>query len=142
MAKVVFFEKPGCINNTRQKKLLAEAGHEVDARNLLEEPWTAESLRPYFGSLPVAEWFNRTAPAVKEGEVDPDSVSEAEALALMVKMPLLIRRPLMQVEGECRVGFDMEAVDQWIGLAAQNPEADLETCPRSAAQGSLPHSCD
>lgn len=143
MAKVVFFEKPGCINNTRQKKLLAEAGHEVDARNLLTEPWTAMALRPYFGTLPVAEWFNRTAPAVKEGEVDPDSVTEEEALALMLKMPLLIRRPLMQVSGEYRVGFDMAEVDEWIGLTAEGHGTDLETCPRTMAQGAAAnHKCE
>lgn len=130
MVKVIFFEKPGCINNTRQKKLLRAAGHEVDARNLLEEPWTTESLRPYFGELPVSEWFNRTAPAVKSGEVNPDAVSEQKALDLMIGMPLLIRRPLMQVDNERRIGFDMESVHQWIGLAADAFE-DVETCPQS-----------
>jgi nitrogenase-associated protein len=130
MVKVIFFEKPGCINNTRQKKLLRAAGHEVDARSLLEEPWTAENLRRYFGDLPVSEWFNQTAPAVKSGEVSPDAVSEQQALNLMIDMPLLIRRPLMQVDDEYRTGFDMEAVHQWIGLAA-NAFKDVETCPKT-----------
>ncbi|MBI1424317.1 MAG: hypothetical protein GC149_12685 [Gammaproteobacteria bacterium] len=39
MAEIVFYEKPGCGNNTRQKALLAAAGHHVIARNLLTEPW-------------------------------------------------------------------------------------------------------
>ncbi len=55
MVTVLFYEKPGCINNTKQKVLLKAAGHEVQAHNLLTEPWTAESLRPFFGALPVAE---------------------------------------------------------------------------------------
>lgn len=130
MARVIFFEKPGCINNTRQKKLLHEAGHEVDARDLLKELWTADSLRPYFGDLPVKEWFNRTAPAVKSGEVNPDAVSEQEALGLMIDMPLLIRRPLMQVSGEYRIGFDMGDVNDWIGLNSIENDMDVETCPR------------
>ena len=130
MVKVIFFEKPGCINNTRQKKLLRAAGHEVDARSLLEEPWTAENLRKYFGNLPVSEWFNRTAPAVKSGDISPDTVSEQQALSLMIDMPLLIRRPLMQVDDEYRMGFDMESVHQWIGLAADAFE-DVETCPKT-----------
>jgi len=137
MALVVFYEKPGCINNTRQKQLLRAAGHELDVRNLLEELWTAESLRPYFGALPVAQWFNRTAPAVKSGAVDPDGVTEAEALSLMIAMPLLIRRPLMFAAGERRVGFDVEAVDAWIGLAQADvqldAQLDVETCPRNAS---------
>ena len=40
MASVLFFEKPGCVNNTRQKALLAASGHSVWARNLLAEKWT------------------------------------------------------------------------------------------------------
>lgn len=131
MALVVFYEKPGCINNTRQKQMLIAAGHELDVRNLLEELWTAESLRPYFGTLPVAQWFNRTAPAVKTGDVDPERATEAEALRLMIGMPLLIRRPLMRVNGECRVGFDVQDVDAWIGLEHADVKLDVDTCPRT-----------
>lgn len=128
MADVIFFEKPGCAGNNRQKALLAEAGHTVHARDLLSEPWTAETLRPFFGDRPVAEWFNRSAPAVKSGEVDPDALDEAAALALMLKTPLLIRRPLMQVGDRRDCGFEAERVDDWIGLAAGAPEGKLEGC--------------
>jgi nitrogenase-associated protein len=131
MSKVLFFEKPGCINNTRQKKLLAAAGHEVDARNLLTEAWSTARLRPFFGGLPVAEWFNKSAPRVKSGEVKPERVSEEMALALMVADPLLIRRPLMQVGEERMVGFDSEQVDAWIGLT-ELPGSEIEACPRSS----------
>ena len=116
MAQVVFFEKPGCINNTKQKQLLRQAGHQVLAKNLLEEPWQAETLRPFFGDKPVCEWFNSSAPRIKEGEVDPEAMDISTALAAMVADPLLIRRPLMRVGDEYRVGFDAEQVDAWIGL--------------------------
>ena len=133
MAEVDFWEKPGCINNTRQKQLLREAGHLVREHNLLTEAWASERLRAFFGELPVAEWFNRSAPAIKEGRVVPEGLGEAEALALMIQDPLLIRRPLMQVGDQRRVGFDAAAMDLWIGLApkAAQGNADLETCPRS-----------
>lgn len=136
MATVVFYEKPGCAGNARQKKLLAEAGHAVEPRDLLSEPWTAASLRPFFGDRPVAEWFNRSAPAVKSGEVDPDALDEAAALALMVGSPLLIRRPLMRVGDRRDCGFEAERVDAWIGLVPVDggggaPEGRLEGCARS-----------
>lgn len=130
MATVVFYEKPGCANNTRQKVLLAAAGHTVWAKNLLMERWTAARLRPFFGNLPVAQWFNPSAPRVRDGEVDPARLTETEALLLMMADPLLIRRPLMEVDGECRTGFDQTAVDAWIGLASKAGAGDLETCPR------------
>ena len=135
MADVVFYEKPGCKNNTKQKALLQEAGHNLDARNLLTEAWTPEKLRPFFGNLPVSQWFNRTAPGVKSGEVVPEQLNEETALKLMVEDPLLIRRPLMEVGGVHQVGFDAEKVQTWIGLktSSATPQ-DLETCPRSHEQ--------
>ncbi len=143
MAYVIFFEKPGCGNNSRQKAWLAAAGHQVDARNLLAEPWTADTLRPFFGQQPVAQWFNRAAPRVKSGEVVPEALGEAEALAMMLAEPLLIRRPLMEAAGQRVAGFDPEAVDAWLGLhpatvarlAGQNAEACLHP---EAAPGAKP----
>ena len=133
MASVLFYEKPGCINNTKQKVLLVAAGHTVQARSLLVEKWTAARLRAFFGDLPVAEWFNPSSPRVYGGEITPEALDEARALQLMLADPLLIRRPLMEVDGVCRAGFDQDAVHRWIGLAGKAPREDLETCPRKSA---------
>ena len=83
MAHVVFWEKPGCAGNARQKALLSASGHELDVRNLLTEPWDAERLRSFFGARPVVGWFNRSSPRVKSGEVQPESLHEAAAIALL-----------------------------------------------------------
>jgi nitrogenase-associated protein len=129
MATVIFYEKPGCTGNARQKRLLTEAGHTVEPRNLLAEPWTAQSLRPFFGDRPVADWFNKAAPAVKSGEIDPSSFDEESALKAMISTPLLIRRPLMQVDDRRETGFEPALVEAWIGLAEQVEES-IEGCPR------------
>lgn len=128
MATVVFYEKPGCVNNTRQKQLLSSAGHQVIAKNLLTEPWQSDVLRSFFDGLPVRDWFNYSAPAIKHGDIDPEAVDAEAALALMLDNPLLIRRPLMQVGERRMAGFDVERVDAWLGLAESIPEQDLETC--------------
>lgn len=127
MATIVFYEKPGCGNNTKQKVWLAASGHTVLARNLLTEKWTAARLRAFFGDLPVAKWFNPAAPKVKSGEIDPATFDTQSALALMLVEPLLIRRPLMDVEGMLRVGFDAKVIDAWIGLNDSQPKE--EPCP-------------
>lgn len=129
MAEVVFYEKPGCAGNARQKKLLEEAGHRLIVRDLLSTVWTDQTLRPFFGDRPVADWFNRAAPAVKAGAVNPDALGEDEALALLLADPLLIRRPLMRVGDRRACGFDADAVDAWIGLT-RKPEGNIEGCPR------------
>src|SRR6516165_3378843 len=135
MAKVLFWEKPGCANNARQKALLSASGHELDVRNLLTEAWTAPALQRFFGSKPVAAWFNPASPRVKSGEIRPDAVSGAEALAMMIADPVLIRRPLMQVADRCESGFDSDAVDKWIGLQLRaTPVGDK--CVRRGARES------
>jgi nitrogenase-associated protein len=116
MARVIFYEKPGCKGGTRQKVLLTAAGHEVVPQSLLAEPWTAERLRSFFGDRPVAEWFNPSAPRVKSGEVIPEKLDANTALSLMLQDPLLIRRPLIQVGDRREVGFDVEKLEAWIGL--------------------------
>jgi len=139
MANVIFYEKPGCANNARQKQLLETAGHRLDVRNLLDEAWTAEGLRSYFGGRPVAEWFNKAAPRVKRGEIDPARLTAEEALALMLSDPILIRRPLIEALGKRVVGFDQPSIDAWIGLAAgAASDRDLETCRRTSPKQIAP----
>lgn len=129
MVTVVFYEKPGCKGNLRQKTLLAAAGHTVQAKNLKAETWTKKRLFDFLAALPVAQWFNPSAPAVKSGEIVPAALSADEALALLLANPLLIRRPLLEVGDERRVGFDAGEIERWIGLnGATLPEGDLEAC--------------
>jgi nitrogenase-associated protein len=125
MAKVIFYEKPGCGGNARQKALLVASGHDVEPRNLLAEPWTAATLRLFFGARPVPEWFDGASPRIKSGEIRPSELSEEAALALMIEDPLLIRRPLMQVGDRSEAGFDAVKVAAWIGLnQTQSPVTD------------------
>lgn len=134
-----FYQKPGCINNRKQLGWLREAGIEPEILDLISHRWDASSLRPYFGNKTVADWFNRTAPAVRDGVVVPEQLSEAEALALMVASPILVRRPLIcarvdhQPEPLYMSGFDLEALLAWLQLdpqlASQVPD-NIETCSK------------
>lgn len=130
MAVVTFYEKPGCAGNARQKGVLLASGHMLAVRDLLAEPWTPQSLRPFFAARPVAEWFNRAHPRVKSGEVVCEAFTEESALALMCAEPLFIRRPLMESDGVRMAGFEDEAVEAWIGLKTGTAVGDA--CPSEA----------
>ena len=112
--KIKFYEKPGCSNNTKQKQMLIESGHEVDAKSLLTEPWTKEKLRNFFGDKPVALWFNMAAPDIKSGSINPENFTEETALKAMVENPLLIKRPLIETKEGRVSGFDNELVNKLI----------------------------
>ncbi|MDB9527243.1 hypothetical protein PN498_14685 [Oscillatoria sp. CS-180] len=133
MATVDFYEKPGCIGNAKQKRLLQIAGHTVRVHNLLTEPWTADRLRLFFGDRPLTDWFNPTAPAIKQGNLQPEKLTAGEALSLMIQHPILIRRPLLQVGDRYAAGFDLADIDAWISLAPEtNLSEDVQTCPQQS----------
>jgi nitrogenase-associated protein len=135
--ELVFYEKPGCLSNARQKARLVAVGHCLEVRNLLAELWTAERLRPFFGARPVAEWFNPSAPRIRKGEVQPAALSESEALALMVADPLLIRRPLIETAGLCDCGFEPGPVLRALGVELEDGE-DLQSCSRGGVDPMCP----
>lgn len=129
MAVVTFYEKPGCKGNLRQKTLLAAAGHTVQAKSLKTEAWTADRLIAFLGKLPISAWFNPAAPDIKSGDIVPENLGFEDALHLLLENPLLIRRPLMEIGEERLVGFDIDAVDAWIGLKnVELPEGNIEAC--------------
>jgi nitrogenase-associated protein len=135
LATITFYQKLGCQTNARQKRMLEAAGHTVIAGNLLTEPWTIERLRGFFGSTPVASWFNPAAPRVKSGEINPASIDADAALAIMLGDPLLIRRPLVETDrGRC-AGFDREPVTSLLGALVAG---EVEACSRPQASCPAP----
>lgn len=136
MTHITFYEKPGCAGNARQRALLQAAGHTLTTRSIPEEAWTRESLLAFLAPLPVPAWFNRSAPRVKRGEIDPDRLDPEAALALLLAEPLLIRRPLMQrSDGARLVGFEPALVQAFVGMAAPPPA--LEGCAAAVAPCSV-----
>lgn len=123
MATIIFYQKPGCATNARQIQALKSAGHDVVVQDILKEPWHADELRSFFRNMPVGSWFNRAAPRVKSGEVNLDSIDAASALALMVSDPLLIRRPLIDLDGIRCAGLDREPALSLLGHQTQEQPA-------------------
>jgi nitrogenase-associated protein len=128
MNPLIFYEKPGCIGNQRQQAMLRDQGIPFETKDLLSEVWTAETLRPFFGDKPVAAWFNTSAPKVKSGEIAIHTLTEQEALELMIQEPLLVCRPLLHYDDNRQSGFTAGPV-----LDALNvhliPQKDLQSCP-------------
>jgi nitrogenase-associated protein len=137
MARIIFWEKPGCQGNARQKEILLASGHDLEVRDLLAESWSVENLAPFFGERPLKEWFNPAHPLVKSGEVVPGAFDREKTLQLMVAEPLFIVRPLMRVGDQRLAGFDVTEVHNWIGLSLDSVGArDPRNCPCVTVSGS------
>ena len=137
MTHLIFYEKPGCAGNARQRAILEESGHTLERRDLRTESWTRERLLSFLAPLPVAAWFNKAAPRVKTGEIVPEDLGAEQALTLLLADPLLIRRPLMQrADDRTRlVGFNPVEVARFVGsstIGLTRGCAELEGCAASS----------
>jgi len=127
VAFIQFFEKPGCINGEKQKRILIEAGNVLECMNILEYPWSREELVQFFAVKEPALIMNHTAPAIKKGEIVPANLQYEEAVSLMIENPILIKRPLIRVDGLFVQGFMDERLTTYLG--SWNGEDDVVTCP-------------
>ncbi len=127
MARITFYRKMDCVNNGKQLKILQDAGNEVEVVDILAHEWTREELSGFLGAKPIADCINRTAPAVKRGEIDPDSIGREKAVKLMLENHLLIKRPLIEVDGLKIQGFLSPELKPYLG--GWKNEEDVTSCP-------------
>jgi len=121
-----FFGKPGCKTNRRQRAMLRQAGVDLKEHDLLNQGWTPAALQPFLQGQAVSDWFNKAAPAVRDGEVEPDVLSAAEAMQLLCEQPILIRRPLLRAGDWYQCGFDRLALQQQLGVQLVDPNSDTD----------------
>ncbi|GAB3391285.1 thioredoxin domain-containing protein [Azotobacter armeniacus] len=124
---VVFYEKPGCGGNRRQKTLLQDHSIALEVRDLISTPWTRERLEAFFVGLEKDAMVNSAAPKIKSGEVDVTALSRDELIEKMLAEPLLIKRPLLEV-GETRLcGFDIPRLNELLNVDMPVPET-INSC--------------
>lgn len=127
MAHIIFYTKPGCKGGARQKELLLSSGHTVEERSIFDKTWTPETLKPYLEKLRVEDWYNKNAPEVKAGTVIPGVLSIEDTLNLLCSKPILIKRPIMEINNQLIAGFDVESLKEIIELK-NIPNEDLTKC--------------
>ena len=127
MAKVIFYGKTGCVNNEKQKNVLKNAGHELDCIDILKHSWSREELLRFLGEKLPAETMNFTAPDIKKGKISPADLEPDKALELMLQSPILIKRPLIIVEGLHLQGFTDARLLPYLG--DWDSREDILTCP-------------
>lgn len=131
---VKFYQKPGCINNTKQIRLLQDKGHELEIHSIFDIKWTKETLKPFFGNKPLDKWINYTAPRIKNGEIKVELLTEDTALAAMIEDGFLIKRPLIEANGCFCSGFDDELVNLLLQDEGESEinQKDVLVCPQIA----------
>lgn len=126
-SKVIFYEKTGCSGNARQKALLKEHGVSLEVRSILETAWDKASLEAFFEGLSPKEMINPFAPQLKDGTLNLEDYTKESLIEAMIKTPILIRRPLLQI-GEVKLcGFDILKLNTLLKISMPTPE-NINTC--------------
>ncbi|MBN2816526.1 MAG: arsenate reductase family protein [Campylobacterales bacterium] len=116
MNLIIFYEKPGCKTNAKQKQSFREAGCKVIERDLINHGLEREELHEFFKNMPITKWFNPSAPLIKNGKINLSTLDKESALDMLMENPILIRRPLMIIKGRKLCGFNKWFVEKLLDI--------------------------
>ncbi len=125
-----FYEKTGCSGNAKQKELLKSHNISFSVKSLLDTSWTVETLSEFFKGLDTKDIFNPFAPQIRDKEIDISKLSKDEAIELMIKNPILIKRPLLDINGVKVCGFNIEKINELLNVNIDTNKK-LNTCSSS-----------
>jgi arsenate reductase len=91
--------------------LLLQNDVELEERDYFKEPFTEDELKELAGDTPLSQMFARRSPALKNMGLAGQELSDDEMLALMLKEPRLVRRPLVRMEGQLLVGATVKTLE-------------------------------
>jgi arsenate reductase len=88
---------------------------ELAKHDLAKEPPSRELLERLIDESNLEAFVNTRSPAYKERGLDVKKMTKAQAIALMLEEPNLMRRPLVLAGGKAVFGWDPERYDQVLG---------------------------
>jgi arsenate reductase len=107
---VTIYHNPRCHTSRKTLALLREKGVAPEVVEYLKTPYTADQLKRLLGQLgmPARKLVRRKEAAA--ASIDPDTLSEDELIAAMVKNPITVERPIVVSGGKAALGRPPEAV--------------------------------
>ena len=114
--KVTVYQKPTCSKCRTTLRLLRERGVEFEAINYYETPLTDADLRILLKKLGMAagEILRKDEPLAKQLDIGKRDFSDEELIALMVKHPDLIQRPIVVRGPQAVLGRPPENVEKLV----------------------------
>lgn len=82
------------------KAWLSRTDADVEIRDFFDDPFTERELRTLFGDSPPSERFSWNSPSWRRLGLNRSDLSEDDLIQLMLSEPRLIRRPLIEIDGE------------------------------------------
>ncbi|QPK62380.1 arsenate reductase (glutaredoxin) [Methylomonas sp. LL1] len=109
---VKIYHNPRCGKSRETLKLLEDQGLKPEVIEYLKHPPTSAELRDILGKLGLQprELMRTKEAEYKENGLDDKSLSEAELIEAMIRIPKLIERPIVLANDKAAVGRPPESV--------------------------------
>jgi len=110
--KITVYEKPTCTKCREVDKMLRESGIDYDKINYYVDPLSASKLKELLRKMGLSarELLRNTEPVYRELKLAKADLSEEELIALMVKHPDLIQRPIVERGDKAVLGRPVENI--------------------------------
>jgi arsenate reductase-like glutaredoxin family protein len=91
---------------------LHEKGVDVEERDFFRDPLSEVELSNLLGDRNPSQVFAWGSPSFKALGVPREALDDTELIRLMLQEPRLIRRPLIEADGELIIGGAQKALDE------------------------------
>ncbi len=109
---VKIYHNPRCGKSRDTLKLLEAQGINAEVVEYLKTPPTAKELQDILQKLAIKprDLMRTNESEYKENGLDDKSLSDAELIEAMVRIPKLIERPIVLANGKAAIGRPPESV--------------------------------
>ena len=115
--KITIYEKPTCSTCREADRILRESGVEYDKVNYIIAPLGERKLRELVAKLqtPARDLIRTKEALYRELNPNKRELTDDEAIALMVKHPELMQRPVVERGRRAVVGRPAEKIRELLG---------------------------
>jgi Spx/MgsR family transcriptional regulator len=96
------------------KEFLSQKKVEIKERDFFKNPFTRAEIEDLLRGKAASEMFNYRSPSFKQLGLDKDKLSNNELIDLMLKEPRLVRRPVVQIDGNVYFSADKKRLEDLI----------------------------
>lgn len=112
---ITIYHNPRCKKSREGLQKLEKSGKEFQVREYLNENFTEAELNSLIKKLNIAPiQLVRKKEKIWKDEYKNRDLSDQELIALMVKHPRLIERPIVETDNEAVIGRPAEEIDKFI----------------------------
>ena len=114
MDQITVYEKPTCTKCREMNRFLSGNGYDFSKVNYYIEPLTEAKLRELLGKMKMAprDLLRTSEPVYRELGLGKGEFSDDEIVALMIKHPDLIQRPIVERGKRAVLGRPTENVKE------------------------------